>query len=98
VTVARRTAGEADVVVTGDLDVAGTPELVERLDELVEAGVTQVVLDLSGVTFVDASALGLLLRTKSRLEMRQGSFRVVYEDNPYLARLLGVTGLDALLG
>jgi anti-sigma B factor antagonist len=97
VTVTRRTADEADVVVTGDFDVAGTPDVVARLDELVADGCLQIVLDLSGVTFADASALGLLLRTKRRLEGRQGSLRVVYDDNPYVTRLLAVTGLDALL-
>jgi anti-sigma B factor antagonist len=98
VTVARRTEVEADVVVAGDFDVAGTPDVIECLDELVAEGCTQIVLDVNAVTFADASALGLVLRTKRRLEARQGSLRVVYDENPYLARLLRLTGLDALLG
>jgi anti-sigma B factor antagonist len=84
------------VVVSGDVDVTGTPAVVDCLDELVAAGCTEIRLDLSGVTFADASALGLLVRTKNRLESRQGSLRVVYDDNPYVARLLEITGLDAL--
>ena len=81
----------------GDFDVAGTPDVVACLDELVDAGCTRLVLDLGGVSFADASALGLLLRTKRRLEARGGALRVVYEGNTYLQRLLGLTGLDSLI-
>ena len=72
------------------------PELVARLDELVEEGRTQLVLDLAGVSFVDASALGVLLRTRRRVEAQQGSLRVVHEGNAYVERLLDLTGLRRL--
>ncbi len=97
VTVAHRDDSGADVVVAGDVDVAGTPDLVRCLDELVAEGRTELVVDLSGVTFADASGLGLLLRTKRKVEAEEGSLRVLYDRNPYLDRLLAVTGLDALL-
>ena len=45
--------------VHGDLDMATEPQLRENLEPLVGAG--QVVVDLSGVGFMDSSALGTLV-------------------------------------
>jgi anti-sigma B factor antagonist len=96
VTVARRTDEEARVVVEGDVDLSGTPEITRCLEELVESGCTRLTLDLAGVTFADANALGLLVRTKRKLEKQDGTLEVFYDDNPYVTRLLDVTGLASL--
>ena len=85
------------MAVHGDFDVAGSPDVVTCLDELVDAGCTRLLLDLRGVTFADASALGVLLRTRRRLQADGGELRVVYRGNPYVERLLEVTGLRGLL-
>ena len=96
VRLARRTDREATVVVEGDFELAGMPEVSSCLDELIEAGCTALTLDLAGVTFADANALGLLVRTKRTLEAQGGSLDVAHHDNPYVTRLLAVTGLSAL--
>ncbi|MET8229819.1 STAS domain-containing protein [Micromonospora sp. NPDC005298] len=47
--------------VRGELDMATSPQLREGLQRLVDAGDHQVVVDLSGVGFLDSSALGALV-------------------------------------
>ena len=96
VRLARRTEREATAVVEGDFDLGGMPEVSTCIDELVEAGCTALTLDLTGVTFADANALGLLVRTKRTLEAQGGSLHVAHHDNPYVTRLLAVTGLSVL--
>ncbi len=96
VTVTRTTADQAEVVVSGIFDVAGTPDLLACLDELVQEGCTRLVVDLTGVTFADASALGVLVRTRRRLEGEGGALQVVHDGNRYVERLLELTGLQAL--
>jgi anti-anti-sigma factor len=56
------------IAVTGDLDIAATPELSTVL--LIAAGSpgALVVLDLAGVEFIDSSALGTLLKAGNEIE------------------------------
>lgn len=57
--------GICRVVVAGELDLATAPELVRVLDG-VEAGTTPVQIDLSDVSFIDATGLRALLRAQAR--------------------------------
>jgi len=45
----------------GELDIAAVESLTEELDALWQAGFTRVVLDLSGLTFIDSSGLHLVV-------------------------------------
>jgi anti-sigma B factor antagonist len=49
------------VAAHGELDVAGAPELQSVLAEARSAGFDQVVLDLTGVTFMDSTGVALVL-------------------------------------
>jgi anti-sigma B factor antagonist len=84
------------LVVVGELDLFGVPELKRRLAELIEHGIRRVVVDLSAVTFLDSTALGALLGGMRRLRARGGDLAVV-NLNPSISQLLRVTGLDQIL-
>ena len=56
----------------GDIDVAVVPELRRTLDQVIETGCDNVVLDLNDVTYADSSALGLLVWLDHRLRPRDG--------------------------
>jgi anti-sigma B factor antagonist len=51
----------AVLAVRGEIDVATAPQLREELLELVSAGRKQIVVDLSGVDFLDSTGLGVLV-------------------------------------
>lgn len=51
----------------GDLDMAALPELRTRLRRAIGDASRDVVVDLSEVTFMDCSALGLLMSARARL-------------------------------
>ena len=51
----------------GDLDMAAIPELRTRLRHAIADPSRDVVVDLSEVTFMDCSALGLLMSARARL-------------------------------
>jgi anti-anti-sigma factor len=83
------------VTVTGELDIATAPQLREALTGRPDAG-GLVVVDLTRVTFMDSTALGVLIRLQQALTAEGARLAVVCPPGP--ARLLfEVTGLDAEL-
>ncbi|WP_131737608.1 STAS domain-containing protein [Actinomadura roseirufa] len=85
-----RCTGHTLIAVRGELDVATTPHLRERLNAALVDAVPPVVIDLSGVTFCDASGLTLLVEARRRAH---GAV-VLAAPRPQMAKLLRVTGLD----
>ncbi|WKU03939.1 STAS domain-containing protein [Micromonospora sp. HUAS LYJ1] len=72
-TLSTRREGAGTVVeVAGDLDMSTTPQLRERLREVVEGGARVVVVDLTGVGFMDSSGLGALVVAYRELRERNG--------------------------
>jgi anti-anti-sigma factor len=76
----------------GELDAATAPLLANRVDELIAAGTTFVVLDLSEVSFVDSSGLRAIIESGRHLEARDGRL-VIDGMSPAVERILEVTSL-----
>jgi anti-anti-sigma factor len=80
------------IAVSGEMDIAATPELSTVL--LIAAGSpgALVVLDLAHVEFIDSSALGTLLKAGGEVEAAGKRLRIVCADGP-VRRLLEMTNL-----
>ncbi|SDH52421.1 anti-sigma B factor antagonist [Lentzea fradiae] len=87
------------VHVAGELDHSTAPELAERLGDAVRAVVppAPVVVDLSGVRFLGAQGIGLLLDHQD-LCLRRGSALVVVANTAPVLRPLEVLELTTVLG
>ena len=83
------------VVVSGDVDIATCPRLKERLD--VVAGRGLLVLDLARVTFLDSSAIALLVGLQRRSEREGWQWRLIPPAGPAL-RCLDAAGVLPRLG
>ena len=88
--------GHAVVALRGEVDLFTAPRFMEALLEAVDDGARRVTVDLSGVTFVDSTALGVLIGASKRLQARSGTLHVVC-PNPNVLRILEITGLDRVL-
>ena len=79
--------------VAGELDIATAPELRDRLEEAIDR-VPQgtVVVDLLKVTFIDSTALGVLIGGLKRSQSAGGSFRIVVAE-PRILKIFEITGL-----
>jgi len=76
----------------GDVDVAVVPELQVGLEEAFDGGCENIVLDLAQVTYVDSSALGLLVWLDRHMGPQHG--RVILAGaNSDVTRILEISGL-----
>jgi anti-anti-sigma factor len=80
------------IAVSGDLDIAATPELSTVLLIALQSPGSTVVLDLADVQFIDSTALGTLLRAGAEIESAGKTLRVVCAGGP-VRRLLEMTNL-----
>jgi anti-sigma B factor antagonist len=83
------------IVLAGEVDISNLDGVNARFEEALDAG-GDLEVDLAGVTHMDSTMLGVLLRTAARMEERGRSFRVV-EASPLARKLLRITGLTHLI-
>ena len=94
-----RVTGAADrplVTVSGELDLGTATQLRDVLRALPD-DVRAVVVDLSQVTFIDSTALGVLLAAYKRFRVL-GAGLVLSATSPVVAKVLDISGLSSLLG
>ena len=87
-----QTDGVPVLAVQGEIDVATAPQLRERLLALADRNHAVVVVDLTGVSFVDSTALGVLVSGAKRLRSGGGDLRLVVTE-PHIAKVFAITGL-----
>ena len=93
----RELAGEVLVVeLEGEGDLIAAPELRRHIDDAIGRGATRLILDLSPATFVDSTALGILVGALKRLRPRGGRIAVLCPD-PAIRHVFEITGLDRVL-
>ena len=79
--------------VKGEVDLYTSPQLKEKVNDLIEEGQTQLVIDLSGVGFMDSSGLGVLVTALKRAKERGGALALVSPEGS-VHKVLTITGLD----
>jgi anti-sigma B factor antagonist len=79
------------IEIEGELDLARAPDLKWILLDALEAGATQLVLDLSRVTFIDSTAIGVLIGVSRSLEV--GSRLAITSLQPQVMRIFEVSGM-----
>jgi anti-sigma B factor antagonist len=80
--------------VAGEIHASTAPELSERINDAITSGKTNVVLDLTGVEFIDSTGLSVLLNALRRLTRVRGAM-VIACANPTVLRLFEITKLDS---
>ena len=80
----------------GELDLATAPALRRALAAAVDEEAVDLVVDLSGVTFVDASGLAPLLQAAQALQASGGELRLA-SPTRMLRRMLVLLDLEGRL-
>jgi len=81
------------VSVTGELDIATAEQAYSYISEVIDGRSAPVTVDLSGLTFCDASGLGALARI-ARHARQNGRQLMLTSARPSLLKIMRITGLD----
>ena len=81
----------------GELDHQSAARVRQELDELIaDEGITTLTLDVSGLTFMDSSGIGVILGRYRLMQKRGGRVRLV-GGNPRVDRILEVAGINTIV-
>jgi anti-anti-sigma factor len=89
----RTMGGHTVLAVNGDLDIATTAELRDRIVGVLKDATGPVIIDLTGVSFCDATGLALLVGARRRARL-SGLTVVLAGPGRTVSKLLRITGLD----
>src|ERR1700745_1745576 len=85
--------GDACVVkLAGELDLYNAPQVREALAEASAGSPARIVVDLSEVEFIDSTALGVLIESRTRLDNRRAF--LLAAPGLETRRALEISGLD----
>jgi anti-sigma B factor antagonist len=84
------------LVVGGEVDFEVSPQLKARLMRAIKSGGRRLVLDLSDVTFIDSTAIGVLAGTVEKLDEAGGGSLSIVSTHEKVIQIFEITGLDNL--
>lgn len=84
------------ISVVGEHDISNLPLLNGTLASAISADGAEVVVDLSGVTFLDASTIGALIRARNTLRHQSRSL-TLRSPSRCAGRLLDLCGMTGLV-
>ena len=78
----------------GEIDLSNAEAMLGRLAEAVPNAASGLVIDLSGVSFLDSSAVGALFRLSRRLDQRRQQLRLVVPGDSPIMRVLELVDVE----
>jgi anti-anti-sigma factor len=92
----RAEGGYVIAALSGELDIACAPALRDQLLGLLHPDVNRMVIDMSQVSYADASGLAVLVGTGRRAGLLGGFLRLA-APTPTVAKVMRITGLHRQL-
>ncbi len=88
----REEGGIAVVDLEGELDTYSCDSLKQKIVSLTEAGISKIVLNMGGVSYIDSAGLGTLVGALKRTRERGGGLKIV-RPNSQVEKAFNITGL-----
>ena len=86
-------AGEQGIIVlTGEIDIGNSPELHACLERFLADGCSEIILDITDVTYIGSTGLAEIAHVTKALKLRGGGV-ALRNPSPATRNLLNVAGL-----
>ncbi|MFL6023720.1 MAG: STAS domain-containing protein [Marmoricola sp.] len=85
------------ITLAGEVDIATVGDFLDAAQQCLAGNATLIEVDLGGVTFIDSSGLGALVRLRNQARSRGADVALVRVPET-VARVLEVTGLAEAFG
>jgi anti-anti-sigma factor len=92
--------GDAHVLtarITGEIDLSNAPDLEESILEAVPNTALGMVVDLTGVGYLDSAGVRMLVHLVERFRWRQQVFRAAAPDGSRVRGVLSMAGVDGVV-
>lgn len=84
------------ITVSGEVDLATSPDLDTAIIAALDSGAGSLVVDLTDVSFMDSSGLGVIVRGLKRCREADKDLDLVI-TNERVLKVFGITGLDQVI-
>ncbi len=81
--------------VAGEIDVYTAPQFKDAVNKVIGSGQKYLIIDMSGVTYMNSSCFGTLISATKRLRPQGGSVLLV-KCNTGIDRILKITRLNTV--
>ena len=81
---------------SGDLDIETSEDFKAEILPILSVSGARVIVDLTGVPFIDSTGLGALITAHKRAQESESRCDLVVAT-PKVERLLAITGLDVII-
>lgn len=88
--------GSATVAVSGELDLSTASEMRDHLYALLARGTTQLTVDVTGLTFIDSTGLGVIVAVLKRAREAGGNL-TLKGPNRSARKVLDISGLSRII-
>ena len=86
----------ATVALDGEIDISNCPAIRRFLLAAISGGNADLAVDMSGVTFIGAAGIGVLVAAANRARVAGGGLSLLAPSRQ-VRRLVGILHLDAIL-
>lgn len=83
------------IALAGEVDVYTSPKVKQEIVNLLNAGTNKMIVDLTGVEYLDSTGLGVLIGGLKRARERDGDLKLIC-DNVRILRIFEITGLTKI--
>lgn len=86
----------AILTLKGEFDTFYCPALMQEVEDLLERGVSHLVIDMRLVKFINSTALGAVIKAHKRCRAEGGEL-VVAQPSPFVRDVITKVGIDKLI-
>ena len=86
--------GIATITPIGRVDALSAPELRKSMDDSIDDGVRNLIIDLTDVEFLDSAGMAALVVGMKRTRQQGGDTKLVWPANPQICRIFLLTKFD----